>query len=290
LSALIGAVCGGVIGLGLFCVVLGFTKPTARVARPTETVRLRTAGARFDRVGLRAACALAGTIAGASTTWPVAIALGAVGGAAAPILIGRRAARERVLARTEALAAWTESLRDLISAGSAIEATIAESARVAPTAIRPEVRRLADRLGNNEDLEVALASFAADLDDALGDLLVTAIATASSRQGGANLTSVLSAAAQAARAQVAMRHQIEAARAGTYTSARVVVTVFAIFTVGLLVFNRSFLEPFDTAAGQVVLLVIGGLFALCAATMVRLAEPDRPERFYRQFRGTEGLP
>jgi tight adherence protein B len=289
-NALIGAVCGGAIGLGLFCVVLGFTKPTARAVRPTGMARLRTAGARVDRIGLRAACALAGTIAGAATTWPVAIAFGAVGGAVAPTLLGRRAARERVLARTEALAAWTESLRDLIGAGSAIEATIAESARVAPAAIRPEVRRLADRLGNNEDLEVALASFAADLDDALGDLLVTAIATASSRQGGANLTSVLSAAAQAARAQVAMRHQIEAARAGTYTSARVVVAVFATFTVGLLVFNRSFLEPFDTAAGQVVLLVIGGLFAMCAVTMVRLAEPDRPERFYRRFPGTEALP
>jgi tight adherence protein B len=276
--SLIGGVCGGLIGLGLFCAVVSFVAPPPP---PSSRPRPRRAGVRVDRAGLRGAAASAGALGGALTGWPVAVALGAVGGAAAPSLVGRRAGRERALARTEALAAWTESLRDLISAGSAVESTITESARVAPTPIRVEVRALAERLGNNEDLDDGLGAFAADLDDPLGDLVITAIATASSRQGGANLTAVLGAAAHAARAQVAMRHQVEAARAGTYTSARVVVTVFALFTVGLLVFNRSFLDPFDTAAGQVVLCVIGGLFAVCALAMARLAEPERPERFFR---------
>ena len=280
MTVLAGAVSGGLIGLGVFCAVLSV------VVRPPETSSTRARAAtpiaiKVDRVGLRAGAALGGALAGALTGWPIAVVLGALGGAAAPSLVGRRAGRERLLGRTEALAAWTESLRDLIGAGSAIESTITESARVAPAPIRTEVRALADRLGNNEDLDSALAAFAADLDDPLGDLVVTAIATASSRQGGANLSSVLGAAAQAARAQVAMRHQVEAARAGTYTSARVVVGVFVAFAVGLLVFNRSFLNPFGTAAGQLVLCVIGALFALCAVSMARLAEPERPERFYR---------
>jgi Flp pilus assembly protein TadB len=180
------------------------------------------------------------------------------------------------------LAAWTESLRDLIGAGSGIESTIAESSRLAPPAIRGDVQRLAQRLANNEDLDLALRGFAEEIDDPLGDLVVTALATAAGRQGGANLTSVLGAASAAARAQVAMRHQVEAARAGTYASAKVVVTVFVLFAVGLLVLNRSFLDPFGTAVGQLVLIVIGGLFALCATAMVRLAEPDRPERFFRR--------
>jgi Flp pilus assembly protein TadB len=280
-NAIVGAAYGGLIGFGVFCALAAFTS-----TKPTEDPRppaARPLAWRVDRGGLRAATALLGAVAGAATGWPVAVVLGAVGGAAAPSLVGRRAGRERALARTEALAAWTESLRDLIAAGSAIESTITESARVAPAPIRAEVRALADRLGNNEDLDDALAAFAADLDDPLGDLVVTAVATASSRQGGANLTAVLGAAARAARAQVAMRHQIEAARAGTYTSARVVVGVFAAFTVGLLLFNRSFLDPFGTAAGQVVLCIIGGLFALCAVAMARLAEPERPERFYRSI-------
>jgi Flp pilus assembly protein TadB len=277
-GVIVGGVCGGLVGLGVFCAVVSFVAPPPA---PSPCPRPRRAGVRVDRAGVRSAAALAGALAGALTGWPVAVALGAVGGAAAPSLVGRRAGRERALARTEALAAWTESLRDLISSGSAVESTITESARVAPAAIRVEVRTLAERLGNNEDLDDALAAFAADLDDPLGDLVITAIATASSRQGGANLTAVLGAAAHAARAQVAMRHQVEAARAGTYTSARVVVTVFVLFTVGLLVFNRSFLDPFDTGAGQVVLCVIGGLFAVCALAMARLAEPERPERFFR---------
>ena len=115
-----------------------------RVAVPRRTPRMP----RVDRAGLRASTALAGALAGSLTGWPVMVAMGALGGGAAPSLVGRRAGRERLLARTEALASWTESLRDLISAGSAIEATIAESARVAPRPIRSEVRGLAERAGN----------------------------------------------------------------------------------------------------------------------------------------------
>ena len=206
------------------------------------------------------------------------VLLGALGGFAAPSLVGRRAARARTVERTEALAGWTESLRDLITAGSAIESTIAESARVAPAPIRVEVRALAARLGNNEDFDAALHAFADDLDDPLADLVVIALATAASRQGGSKLTDVLAAAAATARAQVALRHQVEAARAATYTSARVVVAVFVLFAGGLFVLNRSFLEPFGTPVGQLVLLGIGALFAVCAVSMARLAEPERSPR------------
>jgi len=270
-------VAGALVGLGVATVLLAFRRPPGSSRSP---VAPPVWGRRVDRLGLRVALGVAAAATAAITAWPALMLLAAVGGFCAPGLVGRRSARAEAVARTEAIAAWTESLRDLISAGSAIEATIAESARVAPPPIRLEVRQLADRLANNEDLEVALAKFAATIADPVADVVVAALGTASSRQGGAHLSDVLSAGARAARAQVAMRHTVEASRAGTYTSARVVVATFAAFALGLLVLNRSFLEPFGTAVGQLVILVIGGLFGVCALAMVRLAEPERLERFY----------
>lgn len=268
-------VAGALVGLGLFSAAVAVRGS----ARP-RTRRVGLWGGRVDRVGLRAGLAVVGAAAGAVTMWPALLLLGALAGFSGPSLTGRRAARAHAVAKTEAIAAWTESLRDLITAGSAIESTIAESARVAPPAIRAEVRQLSDRLANNENLEDALAHFAAAIADPVADVVVAALTTAASRHGGAHLGDVLTAGAKAARAHVAMRHTVEASRAGTYTSARVVVGTFAVFALGLLVFNQSFLEPFGTAIGQVTIVVIGALFGLCAVTMVRLAEPERPERFY----------
>lgn len=279
MSVLIGATSGGLVGLGLATALYAWRGP-AREPEP----RARRVSVQIDRLNARSLAAFGGTLVASLTGWPAAIILGGLGGFAAPSLVGRRSGRARALARTEGLAAWTESLRDLIGAGSGIESTVTESARLAPPAIRPEVQRLAQRLGNNEDLDMALRTFADEIDDPVGDLVVTALATAAGRQGGANLGGVLGAAATAARAQVAMRHQVEATRAGTYASVKVVVSVFVLFALGLLLFNRSFLDPFDTAAGQLVLIIIGGLFALCAVAMVRLAEPTRPARCFRRHR------
>jgi tight adherence protein B len=270
-------VAGALVGLGLATTLLAFVATRATASPRVSTVAL---GRPVDRFGLRAGLAVLGAAIGALTTWPSVVFLAAIAGFCAPGLVGRRSARGLAVDRTEAIAAWTESLRDLISAGSAIESTIAESARLAPPSIRAEVRQLADRLANNEDLDAALAKFAADIADPVADVVVAALATASSRQGGAHLSDVLTAGARAARAQVAMRHTVEASRAGTYTSARVVVSTFSAFAVGLVVLNRSFLEPFGTAVGQLMILVIGGLFAVCAVAMVRLAEPEKLERFY----------
>ena len=50
--------------------------------------------------------------------------------------------------------------------------------------------------------------------------------------------------------------------------------------IGLVLLNRSYLDPFDTATGQVVLTVIGGLFALSTWSLARLAQGRQPERLF----------
>lgn len=277
---------GGLVGLGVFCGALALAPRRARPGAPAGVAAMASALAgSVDQGGRRAMLALVGGVLFGLTGWPAAMVLGVAFGAVAPSVVGRRAARAQAIERLEALASWTESLRDLIVAGAAVESALREAAVVAPRAIHVEVTELSRRLANNESLLGALEGFAVDVADPVADLVVTALATASSGRGGGRVADVLSAAARAARAQVAMRLQVEAGRAGTYTSARVVTTVFVAFTAGLLLLNRDFLAPFGTPVGQLVILVIGTLFAVCVGVMVRLAEPEIQERFFGSDRG-----
>jgi high-affinity Fe2+/Pb2+ permease len=66
---------------------------------------------------------------------------------------------------------------------------------------------------------------------------------------------------------------------------RVTVTVFCLVAGGLILFNRSYLKPFDTAAGQLMLLIIGGLFGAALWTLARLGDTAAPQRLVRSAGG-----
>src|SRR3546814_5859246 len=61
-------------------------------------------------------------------------------------LFGSRRAAAQATARTEAIAAWTEMLRDTMSGAHGLEEAVTTSAIVAPAPIRREVTALAVRL------------------------------------------------------------------------------------------------------------------------------------------------
>src|SRR3546814_2921329 len=65
---------------------------------------------------------------------------------ALPGVLGGKLNRERAIARTEAIASWTEMIRDSIVAASGLEEAIVATAPVAPTPIASEVRTLVRRL------------------------------------------------------------------------------------------------------------------------------------------------
>src|SRR3546814_18430927 len=75
---------------------------------------------------------------------------------------------------TEAIASWTEMIRDSIVAASGLEEAIVATAPVAPTPIASEVRTLVRRL-ENQRLPDALATFGEDLDHPTGDPVVVAL-------------------------------------------------------------------------------------------------------------------
>jgi hypothetical protein len=199
-------------------------------------------------------------------------------GFAGPTIVGSRRGRAYQVEQLEALASWAEALRDGIGAAAGVQEALVWSARVAPVAIAPQVRRLVSR-AEHHGLEVALASFADELGDPVADLIVMAVTVARSRPS-ARLSEVLGHTAELARSQAATRMRIEASRAKTYTANRLVVAITVLLVSGIVVWNRAYLAPYDTPVGQVVLSLVGGLFAGGLYGVARLSRIERGPRLF----------
>ena len=175
--------------------------------------------------------------------WPVGVLLGALLGGFGPQLFGAGAGRKRAIARVEAVAVWTEMLRDMMAAASGLEEAIIATARtgVVPEPIR-RVTALASRLQGRWPFRAALQAFGDELADPSADKVVVALALAR-EQRVRQLGEMLSALARSTREQVGMRLRVDTERARR-ASARF-ITLFSLAMVGLLlVFSRGYLEPF----------------------------------------------
>ena len=195
-----------------------------------------------------------------------------------PMLFGGTRQEKLAAAKIEALAAWAESLRDTIAGAVGLEQAIPSTVYAAIPAIRPTLIRLADRMRMRVPLGVALRQFADELDDPTADLIVSALIM-NARLRGPGLRHLLGALADTARAELDMRQRIAASRAGTRRSAQIVVIFSILVMLGLALFNRSFVAPYESVQGQLVLLVVVILFALGMMWMRRLSGVRLPRRF-----------
>ncbi len=275
----LAALWGAGVGLGLAAIIAGLRgAPPPRLPR---RLRPGPGGAigRLDRGMLRIGLAVgAGVLVGAITRWPVGALLAAGAGAFLPDLAGGQAAPRAAVARAEAMAAWAEMLRDTLAGAAGLEQAIVATAPVAPGPIRPQVLALATHLERpGTRLAPALHAFADELDDPTADLVVAALVLSSQRQAR-RLGELLGALARAARDDATMRLRVEAGRARTRTSARVVVGVTLAMAVGLVVLNRGYLAPYDSAFGQLILAGVGGLFGAAFWWLGRMARVQTPQR------------
>lgn len=274
MTALAASFCGAVVGLGVLLTVLGI-----RGTEPTETRRRANPPAWLsDRLLLRMSLGAAALIVVLlATGWPAGAALATVGGVTAPSLLGARARRSAAVSRIEAIAAWAEQLRDVMAAAAGIQEAIVATGPLAPAPIREEVGRLVERISTRRQrLRPALEQFADELAHPLGDMVVTSLLLASERQG--RLGDLLSEVARSARQTATMRLRVEAARARTYVTTRLIVGITVLIATWLLAFRREYLAPFDSAGGQVMLIVIGAVFLGAGVLMRRMAEPNEPAR------------
>lgn len=275
LSVVAGALCGG----GVFLLVLAVVGvPRRDPSRPS--LLTRSSGRRGRRRTTRLMWGFGiGLVTLVATRWPVAAV--AVGLLAAfwDRVAGGGAEERHSIERLEAMAVWTESLRDTIAGAIGLEQAIPATATTAAPVLRPSLNLLVDRLRIREPLPSAMLRFAADVDDASADVVCAALVL-NARLRGPGLRDVLTALAASTREELDLRRRIEASRRSIRRSVRIVLSI-VLGVMGLLaVLNRQYVEPYSGIAGQFVLLIVAGLFLAGLLWLRRLATPQQTGRFF----------
>lgn len=229
------------------------------------------------RVVLAVACA---GIAYAATGWIAAIPLAAAGAWFLPGMLGPDRRHEHDLAVVDAIAGFTEMLRDTLSAATGLNQALALACRHAPAALQPAAAELAKqteaRAGTTRE---ALHAFADQVDDPTADLVALALAAASEHPTR-DLTALLSSLAATAREQAAMRTRTAVAQARTRTAIRMITATSIGLAVVLLAADRPYLANYDSPTGQIILLWVGAIFALALRWLQNLAKVTQPERLW----------
>jgi Flp pilus assembly protein TadB len=270
LAILLGALVGG----GVFLLIIAIRGlPPAPVSRRQGQLERMVR----DLTGVRGLAALAGGVIVLIATRWVPAAIGAFLLVLAWRGLGGAASERRAMARLEALATWTEALRDTIAGAVGLEQAIPSSVRVAAPAIREPLVRLVDRLHTRMPLPDALRRFADDLDDPGADLIIAALII-NSRLRGPGLRDLLSALADSVREELDMRRKVNAERRSTRRSVQIVVAVSVGLALGMAIFNRGYVSVYDGPIGQIVLTVVVALYAAAFLWLRKLARFDTPER------------
>jgi Flp pilus assembly protein TadB len=288
----LGALIGGGLALLYYALLRHEDAPIDTRAGSVRTRRqLRALGTRVP------VAVLVGLLILLITRWPVAAAAAAALALGWPALMGGARAERRAAERLEALAIWTESLRDTTAGSVGLEQAIMATSRTAPAPIVAELVTLADRLRVRMPLPQALHRLADDLDDASADLMVAALLL-NSRLRGPGLRQILTSLADSTRADLEMRGRVMAGRAATRRSVQIVVGFTAFFVLALVLFNPGYVEPYRSFLGQLVLLLVVSFFAAGFLWLKQLGGYDVPERFLHTGRpieendgtGTPGTP
>lgn len=229
-------------------------------------------------IGRAAAAVLVAVVSLAATRWVLpALVCGAIGWWVVGLIADRKKSGPGELERVEALATWTEQLRDVLMAGDQPIGAIQATVSTCPEPVRPQVRALAARLGRQSE-QVVLRQFADELDDPTADLIAAGLLVALTKGGRAER--VLSSLAQQARHQAERRKLLEAEREPARREVWWVIGLMTLQLLGGLLFARSsYLAPYRTFTGQVVLGVLLAAFLGLIIYVQRLSRFTRPARF-----------
>ncbi|MCI0686523.1 MAG: type II secretion system F family protein [Sporichthyaceae bacterium] len=266
----LAAVLGGGIGYGVYLIANDVVPLAA------DRIRAGTTRAGTGRNTARlAGAAAAAVVMLAVTGWVAGAVLGAAAAWLLPSLIGRDHHGQARIARIEAVAGWAEMLRDTLGAAAGLEQAIHATAPIAPAPIRDQVQALSAHLHAGGRLQPGLLVFASDLGEDTGDLVAAALLLTAGDQAG-NLAGQLDTLARLARDHAGLRLRIAAGRARIRTAARLITGVTLTILVALVLLNRAYLSPYDSAVGQLVLLAAGGCFAAAYHWLARIGADPAP--------------
>ena len=263
---------GAIVGLGVFLLSV----PQGVQATWSALVNFKTFRFRLAQIAIP----FAFTVTLIVTGWivvavSVALLVAAVPGIGRPYIQTRN---EQEL--VDGIATWTEQLRDTLAGAHGLEQAIVATSVHAPLVLQAHVKKLASFIGYGS-LEDGIRRFGDDLDNSTADFVVAALVTASQHQAR-DLGMLLTQIAQCARDESKMRSRVWVGRARTRSAIKIIATVIASFVLGLFTFNRTYLQPYSSIQGQVVLSAILGVFAVSLSLMQSMAKIIEPERFVRR--------
>jgi Flp pilus assembly protein TadB len=271
---LIPGVAGALVAAGFLGVFVGLRpaptgEPRAPRLRRNFTVSRRQRVFLFAGLGLGVVCWLI-------TGWALALILAPVAVIGLPMLLSAPPAAAQIV-RLEAMEEWTRSLAGVLTVGVGLEQALVATLRSTPAPISPEVRRLVARLRARWDTEAALRAFADELDDATGDLIAANLILGARRRG-AGLASVLEGLAESVASDVRARRQVEADRAKPRSTARW-VTVISVGVLVVLAISGSYVAPYRSPFGQLLLVVLLAAYVATLAWMRQMANGRPMPRF-----------
>ncbi|MBM3816943.1 MAG: hypothetical protein FJW13_07965 [Actinobacteria bacterium] len=220
------------------------------------------------------------------TGWTLAAVTIGVVSAMASTALSRYGKRRDDRTLVDAIAVWTEQLRDMLAGSNGLEQTITTTATHAPAALREPLERLVVSMSYSP-LPQALARFARDVNHPTADFVVAALSTAATRQVR-ELGALLGHLAACARDEARMHTRIWVGRSRTRSAVKIIASVVIVFVGGLVVLSPEYLAPYRTAEGQLVLSVIVLVFFGALLLMQRLSIIVAPDRFVG--RRTEARP
>jgi Flp pilus assembly protein TadB len=178
--------------------------------------------------------------------------------------------------RSEALEEWTRRLSSMSQLGQGLEQSLRESVETAPAPIKNAIERLASRLRARWTLRDALLFLADELGSTGGDTVCLALLSADENRGP-GLSAALDDLAGTLAEQSRLAREIEARRGESRITVRMVTsTILAVVALGAL--DSTYVTPYQTPMGALVLVVLLGLFAAIVLWMRRLIAPPADTR------------
>lgn len=265
---LVPALAGALVVAGVIGMAVGL-RPTAAPVQRVRSHRMRRLRSMDRQTRLLLLGGIgAGVVAWVITGWALTLVAVPVAFVGLPLLLSASSAGARI-ARLEAMEEWTRSLSGVLTVGVGLEQALVATLRSTPAPISGEVTRLVARLRARWATEDALRAFADEMDDATGDL-VAANLILGARRRGAGLASVLEGLAESVAADVRARRQVEADYAKPRATARW-VTLISTGVLVVLAISGSYVEPYGSPIGQVILVVLLSAYVATLVWMKQMA-------------------
>lgn len=275
-SPLVAALAGLGVGVGLVLAVAAW-RGVQFGADNGDGVGARLVASRPRLVGAIAVAVVTFVM----TRWVVVALVSAAIVLLWPRLFGAVAEEQAVIARLEALAVWAEALRDTMATGSGLVEALRATSRRPPQELAFALKELATNLDNREPVEWSLRRLADAVDDPVGDQVIAALIM-NARVQGRQLRTVLASLAESTRKTVQSRREVAADRRTVRRGVHIIMVVIGVMVAGMALFAPDYADTYRTAAGQVIMSVVMGLFGVGFMVIRQLAVIRTPARFLRE--------